>query len=72
MKIPSLCDYLLWKGKVAKIVCTSDKPTVTIEMLEDKKCPHCNESLGKEQIDVIVQSPLFQENAEALKTIRER
>ena len=69
MKTPSLGDYLLWKGKIAKIVCTSDKPTVTIEMLEDKKCPHCNGSLGKEQIDVIVQSPLFKENAKPVQTI---
>lgn len=70
MILHKLGDYLLWKGELAKIVCATDKPTVTVELLEDKKCPHCNGSIGKDQIDVIVQSPLFQENAKPLQAIK--
>lgn len=69
MKDASLGDYLLWEGKPAKIICETDRRQVTIEILEDKKCPHCGEILGKEQINMIVGSPLFQENAERLRTI---
>lgn len=69
MKSPNLGDYLLWGGKLAKIVGETDRRQVIIELLEDAKCPHCNKSLGKEQIHMIVSSLLFQEKAEKLPTI---
>lgn len=62
-------DYLLWQGKPAKIVGESASRQVIIELLEDKKCPHCQESLGKDQIHVIVTSPNFQEGAKPMETI---
>jgi len=69
MKNPKLGDYLLWKGELAKVVYETDQRTVGIELITDCKCPHCNKSLGKKQVDIIPTSPLFQENAEPLQTM---
>ncbi len=69
MKNPILEDYLLWEGKLAKIVAETDRRMVVIELIEDRKCPHCGESVGKEQIHVIPSSPYFQDNAESIRTI---
>ncbi len=71
MKNPKLGDYLLWRGEMAKIVAIAESRTVVIEMLKDKYCPHCNKSLGKDQTNVIPTSPLFQKNAESIKTMSE-
>lgn len=71
MKAANLGDYLLWDGKPAKIIGTSDRPMVIIELLENCKCPHCQGDLGKEQIHMIVSSPLFQQNAKQLQTIQD-
>lgn len=69
MKNAIVGDYLLWDGKPAEIIGEIDRRAVVIKTLEDKKCPHCNESLGKEQFTVVVSAPLFQENAESMPTI---
>jgi len=71
MKRAKLGNYLLWYGKLAKIIATYDQPSVIIEMLENKRCPHCNGDLGKNQIHMIVGSLLFQENAEKVESITE-
>lgn len=71
MKAASLGDYLLWKGHPAKVIGQTSSPQVVIELLENHKCRHCNGDLGKEQINVIVSSPLFQENAKPMQTIQE-
>ncbi len=71
MKNPKLGDYLLWKGEPGKIIGTTDRKQVIIELLENRRCPHCNEDLGKEQINMIVSSPLFQENADKLPTMED-
>ena len=70
MKKAELGDYLLWQGKPAQIIGETDLPQVIIQLLENCKCPHCNGDLGKEQFHVIVSSPLFQQMAEPLKTIK--
>lgn len=62
-------DYLKWKGKLAQIIGTYENPSVIIEMMENKHCPHCNGDLGKEQIHMITGSPLFQNNAEKIESI---
>jgi len=72
MKNPKLGDYLLWKGELARVVYETDQRTVGIELLEDSKCPYCNKSLGKKQLDIIPTSPLFQENAETLQTMNKQ
>lgn len=71
MKSAQLGDYLLWNGKPAKVIGTSDSPMVIIEFLENCKCPHCQGDLGKEQIHMIVSSPLFQANAERMPSIQD-
>jgi len=69
MKNVNLGDYLLWHGKPAKVIAETNKKQVVIELLENRRCPHCGGDLGKEQINVIVSSPLFQNEAEKIKTI---
>jgi hypothetical protein len=69
MKQGRLGQYLLWRGKPAKIIGESNSPEVIIEMLEKKCCPHCNGDLGKNQIHVIVSSPMYQEGAEKIESI---
>ena len=71
MKNASLGDYLLWQGKPAKIIGETSSRQVVIELLENCKCPHCQGYLGKEQIHMIVSSPLFQANAERLQSIQD-
>lgn len=71
MKKPKLGDYLLWKGEPAKIVCRADEPTYTIELLEEKTCTNCGKKLGKHQFSVIPASPLFQNNAEPIQTLKD-
>lgn len=72
MKYPKLGDIFTWKGAFAKIIWTTEEPTVGIEMFEHKKCPHCGGDLGKEQFSMIPTCPLFQECAEPIKTIEEQ
>ena len=71
MKNASLGDYLLWQGKPAKIIGETSSRQVIIELLENCKCPHCQGDLGKEQIHMIVSSPLFQQSAEKLQSIQD-
>ena len=71
MKNAMLGDYLLWQGKPAKIIGETSSRQVIIELLENCKCPHCQGDLGKEQIHMIVSSPLFQQSAERLQTIQD-
>lgn len=69
MKNPKLGDYILWKGQLAKVVYETSNRTIGIELIDDHRCPHCNGNLGKQQINLIPTSPLFQENAQALPTM---
>ena len=71
MKNAALGDYLLWQGKPAKIIGETSSRQVIIELLENCKCPHCSGDLGKEQIHMIVASPLFQGNAERMQSIQD-
>jgi hypothetical protein len=69
MKDARIGDYLLWRGKPAKVIGSTDRRQVIIELLEDAKCPHCDGNLGKDQTYVIVSSPMFQNGAETINTI---
>jgi len=69
MKTAKLGDYLLWNGKLAKVVATSDSPMVCIQNIGDKKCPHCEQFIDMDQTWIIVSSPMFQEGAEPIQTI---
>jgi hypothetical protein len=70
MKRAELGQFLLWRKKPAKIIGKSNREQAIIEMLQNKCCPHCKGDLGKEQIHVIVSSPMYQEGAEPLETIK--
>lgn len=70
MKKAEISDLLYWKNSLAKVIGRADRPTLIIEMIDDKKCPHCRGSLGREQFSIIPESPLFQENAEPVNTIK--
>lgn len=70
MKSAELDQFLLWEKRPAKIIAKSNGEQVIIEMLENKCCPYCNGDLGKDQVHVIVSSPMYQEGAEPLKTIK--
>lgn len=69
MNKANLGDYLLWKGKLSKVIAIARRPTIVIEQVEDRCCPECGYNLGKEQFSVIPESPLFQESAEPITTI---
>ena len=69
MKTGNLGQFLLWRKKPARIVGETSERQVIIEMLENKCCPHCQRDLGKEQVHVIVSSPMYQEGAEKIETI---
>jgi len=72
MKDAELGDYLLWRGKLAKVVGVVDRRLVIIESLHNAKCPHCAGDLGKDQTHVVVDSPNFQGGAEPIKSIQDK
>ena len=65
-----LGDLFIWKGKLARIVGICNEKVVIVEYLEHSRCPRCNHDLGAESFPVIESSPLFQENAKPIKTIK--
>ena len=70
MKDCNLDDYLFYNGELMKCIAINPgHKEVILQSLEDRHCPHCNKSLGKEQIHVIVSSANFQQYAEPVKTI---
>jgi hypothetical protein len=71
MKDPKLGDYLLWDGKLAKIVSTSDQPMVGIQLIGEHYCPHCGEILPQELVWMIPSSPLFQDKATAIQAMQD-
>lgn len=71
MKKPEIGDIFLWKGDLVKVIGRADEPTHIMEMIEDDRCPFCAEQIGRRQFSVIHTSPLFQENAKAIKTLKD-
>lgn len=70
MKGAELGQFLFWRNKLAKIIGKSNGEQAIIEMVENKCCPHCKGDLGKEQVHVIVASPMYQEGAEPVEPIK--
>jgi len=70
MKTAELGQFLLWEKRLAKIIGKAYNEQAVIEMIENKCCPHCKGDLGKEQIHVIVSSPMYQKGAEPLESIK--
>lgn len=72
MKTPRLGDHIIWRGQPAEIIGLSDGPQAIIEIEEIEICENCNlDRIVKRQFSVIISSPLFQENAEAIQTLEE-
>lgn len=70
MKTANLGDYLFYDGALVKVIAINPgKKAIVMESLADELCPHCNKSLGKKQIEIIEDSPLFQDNAKPIQTI---
>lgn len=71
MKKAELGDYFMWHGQMVKVewINTGQK-AIGFTYKEPTVCPHCG---GVHEItqnaSIIEQSPLFQENATAIKTI---
>jgi hypothetical protein len=70
MKQPRLGDYLEWQGKLYKVIGLTYDPCVLLEPVLDTKCPHCDGLLmGIDQVTLVINSPLFQEEAKPIQTI---
>ena len=65
---PYVGKYIMWKGKLAKIIAGTDLPTVTIEIQDGWKCPNCNQ-YSSDTISVVLDSPLWIESSEPVETI---
>lgn len=63
-----LDDYFLWKGVLVKVVYINEgKRSIGFEAVVSTVCPTCHQSI---QYDIIEDSPLFQENAKPINTIK--
>lgn len=70
MKKAKIGDYLFYDSKMVIVITISEgERAIIMETLEDQYCPHCGESLGKEKINLIESSLLFQNNTKAIPTI---
>lgn len=71
MKTANLGDYFKWKGQI--VLCQwlgLGQKTIGFIVKRKVTCPHCKgEHEIEEGYDVVESSPLFQENAEPIKTI---
>ena len=57
---------LKWKGELVEVIGISEGKVIHMRPVNEKPCEHC----GKiKQYDVLENSPLFQENAEAVNTL---
>jgi hypothetical protein len=63
--------YFLWRGKLAKVIATSDLPQAHFVMVDDEdkdKCKNCGTPQETEH-SVIVSSPLWKECAKPVQTL---
>lgn len=67
MKQAKLNDLFLWKGELVKVVGIAIGKTIIFEKVGEKECECCG---MKFEYNVLEQSPLFQENADPVKTIK--
>ncbi len=66
MKTAKLGDHLLWKNELIRVESIAEGKMIGMRPVLAKPCPTC----GREEfIEVLEDSPLFQENAEPIKTI---
>ena len=68
-----LCDYLEWEGRLYQVI-GDDKGQrqIILKSMEKTVCPHCQGILDYDFIHVIPTSPLFEQNAKPIKTIKDK
>jgi len=71
MKTAEPNDIIDWCGRLYKVIgLNPGHKAVAMESIDDNVCPHCGGVIGKDRMEIIESSPLFQENAEPIKTIK--
>lgn len=66
-----LNDYLEWEGRIYQVKWINPgSRSIGAESIDQSKCPHCGGDIGKDTFDMIESSPLFQENAKPIQTIK--
>ena len=70
MKNPNLGDYLLWKGKLVQVVCETSVRQVGMRPVKPICCPGCGLEAEEQIIWMIPTSPLFQQSAEPVQTMK--
>ena len=74
MKTAQLGDYFDWNGQIVRVEWMSEgKKSIGFKVKTMVTCPHCKEQHEIiEGYDVIESSPMFQENANPIKSITEK
>lgn len=63
-----LGKYVFYKKQFAKIIGVY-KDVITIELLEEDKCPNCDYLLGKKQVSIVYGCRNWQTDVEAIPTL---
>jgi hypothetical protein len=72
MKTAELGDYFLWKGQLVKVGWINrGSKSIGFKFKREIHCPECGHlHLVDDSADVIEDSPLFQENAQPITSIK--
>lgn len=73
MKVANLGDYFLWMGQVVKCQWLGfGEKTIGFKVTKVIECDCGRKHTYEEGYDVVESSPMFQENAEPIKTISDK
>lgn len=65
-----LGSVVTYNDNLAKIVGIIDRPAAIIELIESKKCEHCNCELSEpNQVVAVISSPMYKGSVKPVKTI---
>jgi hypothetical protein len=71
MKTVKPGDFIFWKGELAAVVATIDRPAALIQIIGECKCENCGHATPHHQFASIMSSPQFQESATPVPTMKE-
>lgn len=73
MKTANLGEYFLWRGEITRVDSINNgHKSICFNTKKQVQCPHCKESHEVDDwMDIIESSPMFQEGAEPIKSIKE-